>query len=113
NLLRDVGVSPDESEKIEGWLLKAKLKRKPYSLARFQMAFWFIFVVGSFIFIWLITGAQDTITTTTLALIGIGAGTALGAAVIDIGKNKDSESGVDRLRKEEKELADEITTLKS
>lgn len=113
NLLRDVGVSPDESEKIKGWLFKEKLKRKSYSLARFQMAFWFIFVVGSFIFIWLITGAQDTITTTTLALIGIGAGTALGAAVIDIGKDKDSESGVDRLRKEEKELADEITALKS
>lgn len=56
---------------------------KPYSLARFQMAFWFFFVVIAYVFMWLITGELDTISASILALIGIGAGTALGSAMID------------------------------
>ena len=39
---------------------------------------WFILVTASFVFIWLVTGAVDTITGSLLALVGIGAGTALG-----------------------------------
>ena len=56
---------------------------KPYSLGRWQMAVWFVLVIGAFSFIWLVTGASDTITSTVLTLLGIGAGTALGAAAID------------------------------
>jgi hypothetical protein len=48
-----------------------------YSLARCQMAFWFVMVIASFTFIWLITGAVDIITNTALVLIGIGAGTGV------------------------------------
>jgi hypothetical protein len=47
------------------------------------MAIWFVLVIGAFMFIWIVTGASDTITTTVLALLGIGATTALGAAAID------------------------------
>jgi hypothetical protein len=56
---------------------------RPYSLSRFQMAFWFFLVINSYLFMWLITGELDTITDSVLALMGIGAGTALGAALID------------------------------
>jgi hypothetical protein len=56
---------------------------KPYSLARFQMAFWFFLVVAAYIFVWLIADELNTITDSILGLIGIGAGTALGAALID------------------------------
>lgn len=56
---------------------------RPYSLSRFQMAFWLFLVVAGYVFMWLITGDLDTITQSVLALIGIGAGTALGAALID------------------------------
>lgn len=56
---------------------------RPYSLSRFQMAFWFFIVIAGYVFMWLITGELDTITDSVLALIGIGAGTALGAALID------------------------------
>lgn len=56
---------------------------RPYSLSRFQMAFWFFLVINAYLFMWQITGELDTITDSVLALMGIGAGTALGAALID------------------------------
>lgn len=56
----------------------------PVSLGRCQMAFWFFLVATAFVFLWLITGRGDldTINSTVLTLIGISAGTALGAAFI-------------------------------
>jgi len=56
---------------------------RPYSLGRTQMAFWFLLVCISYVVIWLITGALDTITSSLLGLMGISAGTALGEAMID------------------------------
>lgn len=56
---------------------------RPYSLSRFQMAFWFFIVIAGYFFMWMITGELDTITDSVLALLGLGAGTALGAALID------------------------------
>jgi len=58
-------------------------KKRPFSLSRFQMAFWFFLVIAGYVFVWMITGELDTITDSILALVGIGAGTALGAALID------------------------------
>jgi hypothetical protein len=56
---------------------------RPYSLAMFQMVFWFYLVISAYTFIWLITGELDTITESVLALLGVGTGTALGGALID------------------------------
>jgi len=56
----------------------------PYSLARTQMAVWFFLVSASFFFLWVLTGSMNTLTSSVLALIGISAGTALGAAMIDV-----------------------------
>jgi gas vesicle protein len=109
DVLRNTGLGPQAQ--VTGWRFKKKA-RKPYSLARFQMAFWFVFVVGAFLFIWLITGASDTVTTTALSLIGIGAGTALGAAIIDVGKpDTGDKDNLKNLQKREKELEDEIAAL--
>jgi hypothetical protein len=58
----------------------------PYSLAKAQMAFWFFLVIAAFFFLWALTGATDTLNNSVLILIGISAGTAIGAAVIDAGK---------------------------
>ncbi len=58
----------------------------PFSLARLQMAFWFFLVISSYFLLWVITGDMDTITESVLTLMGISAGTALGAALIDAGK---------------------------
>jgi len=59
---------------------------RPYSLSLFQMSFWFFLVIAAYVFMWLINDELDTITDSVLGLIGIGAATALGAALID--KNK-------------------------
>lgn len=56
--------------------------KRPYSLGRAQMAWWFFLVVLSFSFIWLVTGDRDTIPPSVLGLIGISSATALAAAVI-------------------------------
>ena len=49
----------------------------PHSLARAQMAFWFLVIVGASLFLWIATGAWHIINDTCLWLIGIGSGTAL------------------------------------
>lgn len=66
----------------------AEGKQAPYSLSRFQLGFWIFLVTSAYIFIWMITGELDTITGSVLALLGIGSGTALGAALIDQSKDE-------------------------
>ena len=75
NIIREPGPPP------------APGKHRPYNLGRAQMAFWFFLIYASYVSIWLITSALDTITASLLALMGISAGTALGEALIDTGKD--------------------------
>ncbi len=60
--------------------------RSPYSLARSQMAWWFFLVLGGYLFLTLLTGALPEIPGTILGLMGISAGTFLGAEVVGAGK---------------------------
>ena len=60
--------------------------QRPFSLSLFQMGFWFFLVIAAYVFLWLINDELDTITESVLALIGIGAATALGATLIDQNK---------------------------
>lgn len=60
---------------------------RPYSLSRFQAVFWCVLVLISFFLIWSITGELTSITGSVLGLLGIGSGTALGAAMIDSDKS--------------------------
>ncbi len=64
----------------------AAMELRAYSLARTQMAIWFFLIICCWAFLWLLTGASNTLTNTVLILMGIGAGTALGAEVQDAGK---------------------------
>lgn len=57
-----------------------------YNLGRVQMAFWFFLTFTSYIVIWLITDAVDTLTASIVGLIGISATTALSEALIDANK---------------------------
>lgn len=58
--------------------------RQPYSLARWQMAFWFTLVFGCFIFLFLLLWDADTVSTQALSLMGISGATALAAVAVDV-----------------------------
>jgi len=74
-------------------LLRNGNKDTQWSLARCQMAFWFILIIYSFLFVWGITGAMDTITPQTLVMMGLSSGTLLGAALIDISQDENTRYG--------------------
>ena len=57
--------------------------KAPYSMAKVQMMWWFILVVGSFLFIWIFTDQEVAVSDTALTLIGISTFTAVGAKLID------------------------------
>ncbi|ANC91892.1 hypothetical protein A6A40_08200 [Azospirillum humicireducens] len=57
--------------------------RPPYSLARFQLLWWSGIVTASYVAILTITGSMDTVTTGTMALMGIVGGTSVLAAFQD------------------------------
>ncbi len=88
-------------------------KLRPYNLGRTQMAFWFFLVYVSYVVIWLITDSLDTITPSLLGLMGISAGTALGEALIDSGKDKASSSQLQDLTSEKQSLETGIPELQS
>lgn len=78
-------------------------KLPTYSLARTQMAFWFINVVLAVLIIWAVTGSVPPITSSALGLMGIGAGTALGAVLLD-------QNAVDNTPKESTSFLKDILT---
>jgi hypothetical protein len=63
--------------------------------------------------IWLITSALDTITASLLALMGISAGTALGEAIIDNGKDQTKTNQFQDLTAEKQALDQTVTELQS
>jgi hypothetical protein len=58
----------------------------PYSLARFQMAWWFFVVLGCWLLLALVTGDLPTIPGSVLSLIGIASASYLGAEAIGVNK---------------------------
>ncbi|HEX7155530.1 MAG TPA: hypothetical protein VF618_28965 [Thermoanaerobaculia bacterium] len=58
--------------------------RQAYSLARTQMAWWFVLVVIGYVFIWLVAGDRDSIPASLLGLMGISAATALAARAVAV-----------------------------
>lgn len=101
NIIREPGPKP------------AGGKMRPYNLGRAQMAFWFFLVYASYITIWLITNALDTITASLLALIGISAGTALSEAMIDSGKDTAKASQLQDLTAEKQALEQSVPEVQS
>ena len=88
-------------------------KLRPYNLGRTQMAFWFFLVYVSYVVIWLVTSALDTITPSLLGLMGISAGTALGEALIDSGKDTAQANQLRDLTAEKQSLDQGIPELQS
>jgi len=101
NLIREPGPKPPGG------------KLRPYNLGRTQMAFWFFLVYASYVAIWLITNALDTITASLLGLIGISAGTALSEAMIDSGKDSAKAGQLQDLTAEKQTLEQSIPELQT
>lgn len=88
-------------------------KLRPYNLGRTQMAFWFFVISASYVTIWLVTDALDTITPSLLGLMGISAGTALGEAMIDSSKDNANEEQSRSLTAEKQALEQSIPELQT
>jgi hypothetical protein len=85
---------------------------RPYSLGRAQVAWWFFIIMGSFLFIALVTWDFDTITASSLVLLGIGTGTALGSAMVDSNKRESTNSDLRTLKPQQAKLQALVQELK-
>ena len=65
---------------------------QPYSLARSQMAFWFVLVFASFVFLYVLLWDYDTVSNQALALMGISSATALAAVAVDVVKDSPADA---------------------
>jgi len=65
--------------------------RQPYSLGRWQMAFWFTLVFASFVFLLVVLFDYNTVSAQALALMGISGTTALASVAIDVAKNSPAD----------------------
>lgn len=81
DILRDAPVDPADPDPKP--TTENPNPRRPYSLARTQAAFWFFIITGAFVFLYMLLGVYDTLTTQALALLGIGSATTLAAVFID------------------------------
>ena len=88
-------------------------KKRTYSLALSQMAVWFGVIVYAFVIIWVATGELSTLTDSVLWLMGISAGTFLGAAAIDKSKLIETQSKKGTLAAEKKALDEKLITLRA
>jgi hypothetical protein len=66
-------------------------REQTYSLGRSQMAFWFVIIFGSYLFLYVLLHDYNTLTTQSLVLMGFSAGTAVFAVALD--KSKETPIG--------------------
>ncbi|MCB2193886.1 MAG: hypothetical protein KQI62_20085, partial [Deltaproteobacteria bacterium] len=70
------------------------VKKRPYSLGKSQLAFWFLIALPCFFFIWLVTGSTESLTSSTLILLGISSLTTLTAGYVE--KDKTAKENEER-----------------
>jgi hypothetical protein len=93
-ILRDQLLDPDSPGELGA-----------YSLSKMQGAWWFFFILASYLLIGIVTGDfSNSINSTALILLGIGAGTVLGSAAIDASK-------IDQRKKDLKAAQDQRAAL--
>jgi hypothetical protein len=67
-------------------------EQQPFSLGRWQMAFWFIIVFASFVVIFVISGEYNVVPAQALGLMGISGATALSAVGVDVIKDSPADA---------------------
>jgi hypothetical protein len=72
--------------------------QQTYSLARWQMAFWFTLIFAAFVCLFVVLWDTNTISTQALALMGISGATALAAVAIDSVKDSAADAANRGLR---------------
>ena len=107
DIIRNTGPQPEGLDK------KGMPNRKPYSLARTQMALWFFVVIISYVFIWMVMKDLYILTSSVLALIGISAATGLGSAVVDSSKRSDQENQLRTLAEQKNNNEVAVQSLQS
>lgn len=88
-------------------------KKTTYSLARFQMALWFVTVVCGVLFTYAVTGDIAPIPDGVLILMGIGAGTAASSFAIDAVNIPGSRADYEAVKLQELALAQAATTAQT
>lgn len=87
---------------------KTNKETGPYSLARLQMAGWFVLVVLVYVAFYAITGYYDVLSASVLALIGISAGTTAFAAVLDNNGHNQAQENLPKREGDRKELEEAL-----
>lgn len=89
---------------------KPQFERKPYSLARVQMAIWFWTIIVSYVFIWVVIGETGSLTGQVLAILGISTLTFFGSRAMDVRNENANQQTArqlnDSLAAKKRELAD-------
>ncbi len=106
DIIRDTGPKPNTLND------KGMADRKPYSLARTQMAAWFFVIIISYVFIWMVM-KDHALNASVLGLMGISTATALGSAVLDSSKRSDQANQLLILEKKKNTNDIESHSLKS
>jgi hypothetical protein len=108
NIIRDGNPIADDVPGVSG----------TYSLSKSQGAWWFFVIIATYLLIGIVTGDfSNSINSTALILLGIGAGTVLGSAAIDAQKSAPADLQAQRdkaasLRVELDQLDKDITENK-
>jgi hypothetical protein len=79
-------------------LPQLEASRQPYSLGRWQMAFWFTLIFAAFVVLFVLLRDANTITTQALYLMGISGATALAGVAIDVAKDSPADAANRGLR---------------
>ena len=101
DLLRDQGPNPTATTANPH-------PRRPFSLARVQMAWWLVLILAAYTFLWLITFSMDNLSGSALALLGISGGTGLVSVLIDGSKRQTVEDRKKRLEARKAEITTEV-----
>jgi hypothetical protein len=100
NIIRDGSPLAAEGTSVSG----------TYSLSKSQGAWWFFVIMAAYLFIGIITGDfSNSINSTALILLGIGAGTVLGSAAIDA--QKATPANLDAERQKAQSLSQDLSQL--